>query len=39
VLELIGTPDARDLLRELAAGGADARLTREASAALKRTER
>jgi WD40 repeat protein len=39
VLELIGTPDARGLLREWAAGGADARLTREASAALRRLER
>ncbi len=40
VLERIGTPAARQLLQTLAAGEAEARLTREAQAALRRlTER
>jgi WD40 repeat protein len=39
VLERLGTPDARKLLRELAAGDAEARLTVEAKAALKRLEK
>ena len=36
VLERIGTPEARALVQQLAAGAADARLTLEAQAALKR---
>jgi RNA polymerase sigma factor (sigma-70 family) len=36
VLEGIGTPQAADLLKKLAAGVADARLTREARASLQR---
>jgi hypothetical protein len=36
VLEQIGTADARALLRDLAAGPAGLRLTREAAAALER---
>jgi WD40 repeat protein len=36
VLEHIATPEARELLRTLGGGAADARLTREAKAALKR---
>ena len=36
VLERIGSEEARELLRDLAAGAADARLTQEAAAALRR---
>jgi hypothetical protein len=36
VLEMIGTPEARDLLEKLATGAAEARLTRDARAALER---
>jgi hypothetical protein len=36
VLEHIATPEAHELLRKLAAGGAEARLTGEAKAALER---
>ena len=36
VLEHIGTPDARDVLRKLARGAPEARLTREAEASLER---
>jgi hypothetical protein len=36
VLEHIGTPDAREVLRTLATGAPDARLTREAKASLER---
>jgi hypothetical protein len=36
VLELIGTPEARRLLEELAGGEPAARLTREASSSLRR---
>jgi RNA polymerase sigma factor (sigma-70 family) len=36
VLEYLATPDARKVLRELAKGAADARLTREAKASLDR---
>jgi hypothetical protein len=36
VLEYAGTPQARELLRALAGGAADARLTRQAKAALAR---
>jgi WD40 repeat protein len=36
VLEGVGTPEARGLLKELAGGAAEARLTREAEAALRR---
>jgi RNA polymerase sigma factor (sigma-70 family) len=39
VLEWIGTPDAVKLLGELANGAGDARLTREASAAIRRVRR
>jgi hypothetical protein len=39
VLEYAGTAEARRLLRELAAGAPDARLTREAKAALGRLGR
>jgi hypothetical protein len=39
VLECIGTADAVELLRRLAEGVADARLTREAAAALERMGR
>jgi WD40 repeat protein len=38
-LEQIGNPEARKVLGELAAGGAGARLTREARAALERLKR
>jgi hypothetical protein len=38
VLEWIGTPGARDLLRKLADGAPHARLTTEARAALKRLQ-
>jgi hypothetical protein len=38
VLEHCGTADARALLKELAAGVADASLSREAAAALRRLE-
>jgi hypothetical protein len=38
VLEDIATPEARRLLEELAAGAAEARLTREAKAALRRLQ-
>jgi hypothetical protein len=36
VLEHIGTPEAKQVLQKLAAGAPDARLTREAEAALRR---
>jgi hypothetical protein len=39
VLERIGTPEARKLLRTLSAGAAEARLTTEAKASLRRLER
>ncbi len=39
VLEWIGTPEARALLRKLTSGSPDAQLTRDASAACKRLER
>jgi hypothetical protein len=39
VLEHIATPEARDLLKNLAAGATEARLTQEAKAALERLER
>jgi WD40 repeat protein len=39
VLEQIGTPEAREMLRILARGAAAARLTREARAALDRLEK
>jgi WD40 repeat protein len=39
VLERLGTQEARKFLRELSSGNADARLTREAKAALKRLEK
>ena len=39
VLELIGTPDAKLLLRSLAGGAPEARLTREAKAAMERLAR
>jgi hypothetical protein len=39
VLEAIGTASARRMLEELAAGAAEARLTREAKASLSRLER
>jgi hypothetical protein len=38
-LELIGTAAARDVLRNLAQGAPDARLTREARASLERSAR
>jgi WD40 repeat protein len=38
VLEHIATPEARQLLQKLASGASDARLTREAKAALERLE-
>ncbi len=38
VLERIGTPEARQFLKDLASGAADARLTSEARAALRRLE-
>jgi hypothetical protein len=38
-LEQIGTRDARDLLRKLATGASEARLTREAKMALQRVHR
>jgi RNA polymerase sigma factor (sigma-70 family) len=38
LLERLGTPEARELLRKLAKGNPDARLTKEAAAALKRCE-
>src|SRR5207245_4988388 len=36
VLEQIGTPEAQEILKDLATGAAEARLTREAKAALDR---
>jgi hypothetical protein len=39
VLEQIGTPEAKQLLLNLAAGAPEARLTREAKAALGRLVR
>jgi RNA polymerase sigma factor (sigma-70 family) len=39
VLEHIATPEARQLLQKLASGAPDARLTRDAKAALKRLQR
>jgi len=39
VLEHIATPEAKQVLQKLAAGAPDARLTREAKAALQRLER
>ena len=39
MLEMIGGPEARRLLAQIANGSADATLTREAAAALKRLER
>jgi hypothetical protein len=39
VLEYVGTPAARELLKSLADGAAGARLTREAQAALLRIEK
>src|SRR5205807_10310956 len=39
VLEHIATTDARDLLKKLAAGAPEARLTREAKAALERLDK
>jgi hypothetical protein len=39
VLEAIGTPEARKVLQTLAKGAAEARLTREAKAALARLAR
>jgi uncharacterized protein YjiS (DUF1127 family) len=36
VLEAVGTPEARSVLESLARGVANARLTREARAALER---
>ncbi|MBY0524228.1 MAG: tetratricopeptide repeat protein, partial [Gemmataceae bacterium] len=39
VLEKIGTPDAQAILRTLAKGAEDARLTQDAKAALERLER
>jgi hypothetical protein len=39
VLEQVGTPEARDLLRTLAGGVPEARLTQEAKASLQRLAR
>jgi len=39
VLESLGTPKAREVLQTLAKGAAEARLTREAKAALERGNR
>jgi hypothetical protein len=39
VLEQIGTAEAREILRTLAGGAAEARLTQEARASLRRLER
>jgi hypothetical protein len=39
VLEQIGTPEAREVLRTLARGASGSRLTREASASLERLAR
>jgi WD40 repeat protein len=39
VLELAGTPEARQFLQKLATGAPDARLTRDAKAALERLQR
>jgi hypothetical protein len=39
VLELIGTTEARQVLEQLAAGKAEARVTQEARAALARLRR
>jgi hypothetical protein len=39
VLEYIGTPEAAEVLQALSKGTAEARLTREAKASLKRLER
>jgi len=39
VLEHITTPEARQLLQELACGAAEARLSREANAALERLKK
>lgn len=39
VLERIGTPEARELLAELAKGQPEARLTQEAQAALQHLKR
>jgi hypothetical protein len=39
VLEMIATPEARQLLQSLSKGSADARLTREAKASLERLDR
>jgi hypothetical protein len=39
VLERVGTPEARQFLKALSAGAAEARLTREAARALERLER
>jgi hypothetical protein len=39
VLEHIGSPEARQLLQKLASGAAEARLTRDAKAALERLDR
>jgi hypothetical protein len=39
VLEHIGTPEAREVLKALAKDAPDARLTREAKAALERLAR
>lgn len=39
VLEHIATPEARDLLKKLAAGAPEARLTQEAKASLERLDR
>src|SRR5262249_1545087 len=38
-LELVGTPEARKLLQELAAGAPPARLTQAAQASLRRLDR
>ena len=39
VLESVGTPEARDLLKKLAGGAPGAPLTRDAQGALRRLER